>query len=117
MNIFKEMTSYIVSYKNKMFEFIESSHTRRMIENGYQAVNSLELWDFLSKFEPEEGKGFMFTDHHEINRIGEKMEELPNSPGHSGASFACTMRHLQYIAKHGLDKYKRDIHGETPICQ
>ena len=45
------------------------------------------------------------------------MEELPNSPGHSGASFACTMRHLQYIAKHGLDKYKRDIHGETPICQ
>jgi len=45
------------------------------------------------------------------------MEELPNSPGHSGSSFAFTMRHLQYIAKHGLDKYKRDIHGEIPITQ
>jgi len=111
------MTSYIVSYKNKMFEFIESIHTRHMIENGYQAVNTLELWDFLSKFEPEEGKGFMFTDCHEINKIGEKMEELPNSPGHSGSSFAFTMRHLQYIAKHGLDKYKRDIHGQFPITQ
>ena len=111
------MTSYIVSYKNKMFEFIESIHTRHMIENGYQAVNCLELWDFLSKFDPEEGKGFMFTDCNEINRIGEKMEELPNSPGHSGSSFAFTMRHLQYIAKHGLDKYKRDIHGQHPIRQ
>jgi len=45
------------------------------------------------------------------------MEELPNSPGHSGSSFAFTMRHLQYIAKHGLDKYKREIHGQTPITQ
>ena len=89
-----------------MFEFIESQHTRNMIENGYQAVNSLELWDFLSSFEPEEGKGFMFSDCEEINKIGKKMEELPNSPGHSGASFGFTMRHLHYIAKNGLDKYK-----------
>ena len=90
-----------------MFEFIESQHTRNMIENGYQAVNCLELWNFLSTFEPEEGKGFMFTDREEINKICQKMEELPNSPGHSGASFGFTMRHLQFIAKNSVDEYKQ----------
>ena len=91
-----------------MFEFIESTHTRDMIENGYRAVDCLELWDFLSSFEPEEEKGFMFTDREEINKICQKMEELPNPPGHSGASFGFTMRHLHYIAKNGLDGYKKN---------
>jgi hypothetical protein len=34
------------------------------------------------------------------------MESLPNPPGHSGGSFAITMRHLEYIAKNGMDKFK-----------
>ena len=96
-----------------MFEFIESQHTRNMIENGYRAVDCLELWDFLSTFEPEEGKGFMFTQSDEINKIGKKMEELPNPPGHSGSSFGFTMRHLQFIAKNGIDKYKKNYLDST----
>jgi len=96
-----------------MFEFIQSQHTRNMIENGYRAVDCLELWDFLSTFEPEEGKGFMFTQSDEINKIGKKMEELPNSPGHSGSSFGFTMRHLQFIAKNGIDKYKKNYLDST----
>jgi hypothetical protein len=35
------------------------------------------------------------------------MHSLPDSPDHSGSSFAFTMRHLQYIAKNGMEKYKK----------
>ena len=60
-------------------------------------------------YEPEEGKGFMWSNHPNINNIGIKMESLPNPPGHSGGSFAFTMRHLQYIAKNGIDSYKTSM--------
>jgi hypothetical protein len=93
-----------------MFEYITRENERNMIENGYQSVNSLELWDWLSSFEPEEGKGFTYSNCEEINKIFQKMEELPNSPGHSGASFGITMRKLQFIAKNGLDAFKREFY-------
>ena len=41
------------------------------------------------------------------------MEELPNPPGHSGSSFGFTMRHLHYIAKNGLDKYRKNYLDST----
>jgi len=37
----------------------------------------------------------------------EKMEALPNPPGHSGASFGITMRELEFIAKHDIEEYKK----------
>jgi hypothetical protein len=88
------------------FSFIRDPHTRHMVSNGYTAVNQLELWKWMKEYIPENDKGFMFSDHPYINRIMAKMESLPNPPGHSGSSFAVTMRHLEYIAKHGLDEYK-----------
>jgi hypothetical protein len=42
------------------------------------------------------------------------MESLPNPPGHTGSSFSFTLRHLQYIAKHGTDEYKKKV---TPIIE
>jgi hypothetical protein len=43
-----------------------------------------------------------------------KMAEIDNAVdrlygGHSGASYGCTMRVLQYIAKYGWDTYARDM--------
>lgn len=88
------------------FSFISDEFTRNIISNGYSAVNQLELWSWLKTYEPEEGRGFMWSNHPNISNIGNKMESLPNPPGHSGSSFAFTMRHLQYIAKNGIDSYK-----------
>ena len=84
--------------------FIQDSHTRSMISIGYTAIDKLELWDWLKTYEPE--SGFMFSSHPNINRIMQKMESLPDPPGHSGCSFGITMRQLEYIAKEGLDQYK-----------
>ena len=91
------------------FDFIRDEHTRRMVSNGYQAVEQLELWSWLKSFEPEDNEGFMFSSNGNISRIVEKMESLPDPPGHSGSSFAITMRQLEFIAKHGMDKYKIEI--------
>jgi len=89
------------------FSFINDGMTRQNIENGYQAVTELELWSWLKTFEPEPGRGFMWSTHGNITKIGNKMAELPNSPGHSGSSFGFTMRHLHYIAKNGVERYQR----------
>ena len=81
------------------FSFIRDEHTRRLVSNGYDAVNQLELWSWLKTFEPNANEGFSWSNHPNINRIIQKMESLPDAPGHSGCSFALTMRHLEYIAK------------------
>lgn len=91
------------------FSFIRDEHTRRLVTNGHMAVSQLELWQWMKEYTPEENKGFAWSNHPNINRITEKMESLPDPPGHSGSSFAITMRHLEYIAKNGLDEYKREV--------
>ena len=91
------------------FDFIIDEHTRRLVSNGYQAVEQLELWSWMKSFEPEANEGFMFSSNRNISKIMKKMESLPDPPGHSGSSFGMTMRHLEFIAKHGMDKYKIEI--------
>jgi hypothetical protein len=88
------------------FSFISDEHTRSLVINGYNAVNQLELWSWLKDFEPAEDDGFMFSQHPNVSMICQKMESLPDAPGHSGSSFGLTMRHLEYIAKNGMAKYK-----------
>jgi hypothetical protein len=96
--------------KDKMekpdFSFIKDGMTRRNMENGYVAVSQLELWEWFKNYTLREGEGFMFNDHPNVTKIGNKMHELPDSPGHSGFSFGFTMRHLHYVAQNGLDQYK-----------
>lgn len=88
------------------FSFISDTHTRRLVSNGYKAVSQLELMGWLKNYTPDTNEGFMFSKSPNIRKISEKMESLPDAPGHSGPSFADTMRHLEYIAKYGLDEYK-----------
>lgn len=91
---------------------------REMIESAFQAVDSVPGgWDFLSTYEPGEG-GFMFS------QPPPKMEEINDAVnraygGHSGASYGCTMRVIQYIAKYGWDNYARDMlkkYGPPPAA-
>jgi len=93
------------------FSFIRDAHTRALVSNGYTAVSQLELLGWLKDFTPNGNDGFMFSNEPNIYKIIGRMESLPSPPGHSGSSFAITMRHLKYIAKHGLDKYKTDYHS------
>ena len=93
------------------FSFILDIDTRNLVSNGYTAVSQLELLGWLKEFTPNSNEGFMFSSDPNIYKIIGRMESLPNPPGHSGSSFAITMRHLEYIAKHGIDKYKTHYHS------
>ncbi len=75
-----------------------------MLKNMYDAISRLNLWDWLSHFTPEAGKGFMFSSNPEITAIGQAIE----ADGHSGASFAICMRQMEFIAKQGWIEYYRN---------
>ncbi len=81
---------------------------REMIESGFQAVSSVEGgWEFLSTYDPGQG-GFMFSSPPpKMNEINDAVNRLYG--GHSGASYGCTMRVLQYIAKRGWDVYAEEV--------
>jgi len=67
--------------------------------DGYKAVDKLDLWDWLSTYEPE--NGFMFCSHPNMDRITDALTFNP----HSGASWGCMMRTMQKIAKYGWSSY------------
>jgi hypothetical protein len=88
------------------FTFIKDTHSRNLVINGHHAVSRCEAWDFLKNFTPNNNEGFMFTNHPKVYEIGNMMESCPHPPGHSGCSFAWTMRQLESIAKDGYEGYK-----------
>ena len=57
-------------------------------------------WSYLRDNPPSERTGYMFSDNPMFAVINGHMQV-----GHSGSSYAWTMRNLQYIATHGLDAY------------
>ena len=83
------------------FSFITDSYEKLMLDTAYQAITSLELWEYMSQ--PNEG--YMLSSDKELGLIMNEIVKL-GYDGHSGGSFGCTMRDMQYIATHGLLKYK-----------
>ena len=83
------------------FHKIKDENSRFMLENAYQAISLAEGWDYMKNFSEE---SFMFSDSPMTGKIMNKMEELGYS-GHSGFSFAWTMRNMEFLAKHGKDEF------------
>jgi len=83
------------------FDFIPETQ-RIMYTTAFDAITQLELWSFIRDFQ---GESFMFSSAPEIMRIYKKIEELGYG-GHSGGSFGCVMRAMEYIGKNGLDKFQ-----------
>jgi hypothetical protein len=67
-----------------------------MITTAFQAIDMLELWDFMEL----ETTSYMMSDDANVRRIYNKIEDL-GYWGHSGFSFAWTLRTLQKIAQTG----------------
>ncbi len=82
---------------------------REMIQSAFEAVESVEGgWEFLRTYTPPADQGFMFSPATgKRKEIDEAIES--GYPGHSGASYGCTMRTLEMIAKQGWDTYARSM--------
>ena len=71
-------------------------------ENPEIIKKGIDVWNYLSTYEPPSREGFMFSNGDMVvNSVREKMET-----GHSGNSMAMTMRHLQLLAKIGFPEYR-----------
>ena len=67
------------------------------------------MWTYLRDNPPDESRGYMFTNNPGFNAIMNNMQV-----GHSGASYAWTMRNLQYIASNGMDAYVAEFTKPVP---
>ena len=92
---------YPVSMADSRLSDIDSN-----VHDGIEAVIKTTLqrescaWTYLRDYPPSERTGYMFSDNPMFSAINGNMQV-----GHSGSSYAWTMRNLQYIATHGLDAY------------
>lgn len=83
------------------FSFLKESFQATIIP-AYQVIQRMECWHILRNFNEAT---FMFTQNRRVLTI---MDAVNNSYSeHSGASLGSTMRHLEYIAKHGFSEYRR----------
>jgi len=62
-------------------------------------------WTYLRDNPPDKSTGYMFSSDSMFTVINGNMQV-----GHSGSSYAWTMRNLQYIATHGIDAYIAAVH-------
>jgi hypothetical protein len=71
-------------------------------ENAKIMKEGIDVWTYLSTYEPPRGEGFMFSRGDMVVEAVQYNMQV----GHSGGSMAMTMRHLQLLAKIGLPKYR-----------
>lgn len=83
-------------------DYILKTSDKLMMTNAWQAITQTNNWDFVAK----DIDSFMFSDDPRIEQISFKMKELGYNL-HSGCSFGCTMRNMQYLAQKGEDKFKQ----------
>lgn len=102
------------------FSFIIEDWGQKRIQYHWAAVQRLGLVDYFRNF----GDGnFMFNTSPEMIRFGDAVDQ---EYGHSGASFACICRMMEYIAKtpwkqvvmdyyHKYDQILQELSPET-LC-
>ena len=82
---------------NGSFKYINNISDRKMFTTAYKAITLTETWEYIKNME-----SFFGPDS---NRIYNKIEEL-GYLGHSGCSYMCTLREMQFIARHGEKEFK-----------
>lgn len=82
------------------FLYVKERNSREMLQNGWNAVNQLELWSYMEK----KIESYTYSSDKEVDKIGNKMIELGYDM-HSGCSFGWTMRKIQFIAQNGEQKF------------
>lgn len=83
------------------FNTILDENSRVMLKNAHQAITSTEYWDYMRTFNEQ---SFMFSNNPAVSKIITKMSEL-GYDGHSGCSFAWTMRQMEFLAKNGKQAF------------
>jgi hypothetical protein len=71
-------------------------------ENPKILQQKIDIWTYLSSYEPPHGEGFMFSRGDiVVESVQQHMQTA-----HSGSTMTLTMRHLQLLAQVGFPKYR-----------
>ncbi len=79
---------------------------RSALHDMYTVINEKELWDYIKDNPPDPNKGYMFGSDDKINSI--ENDQRINRHGHSGATFAHSMRVMQRISKVGFKTFTEE---------
>lgn len=82
--------------RDAMNAVVLAQENPKIIERG------IDAWTYLSKYDPPEGQGFMFSRGDLVVETVQHNMQV----GHSGCSMAHTLRHLQLLAMIGLPEYR-----------
>jgi len=93
--------------------FLDDTWAADMLRDAMNAVvlsqekpeiikQKIDVWMYLSTYEPPRGEGFMFSRGDLVVESVQHYMQV----GHSGGSMALTMRHLQLLAKIGFPQYR-----------
>jgi len=90
------------------FSTVSDEHTRMMYEDMYAAITAAEAWNWMCE-DPGEG-GYMFSSHPMSAKINSCLNDRT---GHSGSSYAWTMRSMQNLAKLGWDNWILEVNKKS----
>lgn len=76
-----------------------------MFSTAYRAITQLELWDYVKNIDNHNHNDRFCYNSEETKKIYNKIEEL-GYDGHSGYSYICTLKEMQFIAKYGEKEFK-----------
>lgn len=83
-----------------------------MLQDADDAITKCDLWEWLASYTPEEGKGFMFSNHPNLTKIDAALKYQ----GHSGSSYGWTMRTMQRVARLGWATFAEVTSNDNPPC-
>ena len=80
------------------------AHYEKLVQNAMNAIKELGHEEFVRNFD-DNTTGFIWSADSRVTEIGNKLLE----DGHSGASFACTLRECQRRLKNNNNLNNKDI--------
>lgn len=83
-------------------DYIQDKHNKLMMTNAWKAITFSNNWDFVA----QDTDSFMWSDDPRINEISKQMVKF-GYDGHSGCSFGCTMRNMQFLVRNGEEEFKK----------
>jgi hypothetical protein len=87
------------------FDFEKSPMYRMCLQDAYDAVTALNLWEYLKHTEFE---SFTYYNGPNIELHDQLLKLADKHNVHSGASYGITMRNMEGIAKKGFEAWKAE---------
>lgn len=95
---------------NELFNFINDNLTKEFLQSAHKAITNCEMWEWIRNAQIT---SFMYGKGSEMEIIRNEMKKDPINRYHSGSSYGCVMREIEYIAKYGYSKYQEDYYKQS----